>query len=317
MSYLETVFDVATPQHGIFAVFQLIDRGIPRGSLDNLLKNNHFFKLDRGIFQVKSFDSTWRSRAIVEVLHCGPRALLSHESALINSGLLTEKFVSFRQRIPIPFHVTLPRSSNRRTSLSLHRSIYKHPFSRREIVNGIPQVPLEVAIIESAMHLPPSILASVIDEAIRKEMTCNQKIISALESVSPAPGRSKARVEEIIKFYLHVDNEIKNVDSALEVRVLRQIKNVFNGKIALQQAVVANRNHYRIDIALLEKKIAIEVDGFQFHRCRNIFDDDRKRQNDLVLSGWTVLRFTASQSDQEIREAISRSVGRDIPTRNS
>lgn len=41
-------------------------------------------------------------------------------------------------------------------------------------------------------------------------------------------------------------------------------------------------------------KLAIEVDGWEFHSGRSAFERDRWRQNDLVLAGWRVLRFTAA-----------------------
>lgn len=54
-------------------------------------------------------------------------------------------------------------------------------------------------------------------------------------------------------------------------------------------------NNYFLDVAIPSRNIAIEVDGFEFHSSRQSFEDDRARQNDLVLAGWTVLRFTWRQ----------------------
>jgi very-short-patch-repair endonuclease len=48
----------------------------------------------------------------------------------------------------------------------------------------------------------------------------------------------------------------------------------------------------RLDVAFLAQRLAIEVDGFAYHRDRNRFQRDRTRQNALVNLGWTVLRFT-------------------------
>jgi len=47
-----------------------------------------------------------------------------------------------------------------------------------------------------------------------------------------------------------------------------------------------------LDIALPGKKIAIEVDGWAYHSDVDRFRRDRARQNDLIMLGWTVLRFT-------------------------
>lgn len=47
-----------------------------------------------------------------------------------------------------------------------------------------------------------------------------------------------------------------------------------------------------LDFADPGRHIAIEVDGRAFHSDSEAFEHDRKRQNLLVLAGWTVLRFT-------------------------
>ncbi|MEX0874177.1 MAG: type IV toxin-antitoxin system AbiEi family antitoxin domain-containing protein [Actinomycetota bacterium] len=48
----------------------------------------------------------------------------------------------------------------------------------------------------------------------------------------------------------------------------------------------------RIDFAYIDQRVAIELDGLGPHRKKKTFVDDRRRQNSLVLDGWTILRFT-------------------------
>lgn len=49
-----------------------------------------------------------------------------------------------------------------------------------------------------------------------------------------------------------------------------------------------------VDVALVEARIAIEIDGWAFHSDVDRFRRDRHRQNALLALGWTVLRFTWS-----------------------
>jgi very-short-patch-repair endonuclease len=51
----------------------------------------------------------------------------------------------------------------------------------------------------------------------------------------------------------------------------------------------------RCDFALPDLKLAVEVDGRTAHTGRTAFERDRRRQNALILAGWTVLRFTWQQ----------------------
>ncbi|SDD97673.1 DUF559 domain-containing protein [Auraticoccus monumenti] len=54
---------------------------------------------------------------------------------------------------------------------------------------------------------------------------------------------------------------------------------------------VARRTYYG-DIVFARERVVLEVDGFEFHSTREAFELDRRRQNDLQLDGWLVLRVT-------------------------
>lgn len=51
---------------------------------------------------------------------------------------------------------------------------------------------------------------------------------------------------------------------------------------------------YAIDIAFPEIRLALEIDGYRYHRSAEAFERDRHRQNALVNDGWIVLRITWS-----------------------
>lgn len=55
---------------------------------------------------------------------------------------------------------------------------------------------------------------------------------------------------------------------------------------------------FYLDIAFDDLKLAVEIDGFEVHTQRDVFESDRERQNDLILDGWVVLRFTYRQLTQ-------------------
>jgi len=306
MSNINRVVELASSQHGVFASSQLQVMGVATGSRHKLVNNSMFTKEARGLYSLNGRPESWSRSAMSAVLQAGPDALLSHESALINLELLRKDFVSIRKGSKVDFHVTLPRDSRRRLNLSVHCSIYQEELFKKIIVNSIPQVSVEIAIIESARHMPEQFCSTVIDSAILKRMTSPRKIRKVLEDLWPAPGRSKSRVQKIIAGYLDDTKCFAKTESVLETRVIRLVSAVTNLQIVSQKQVIINGNKYRIDIAIPDLRIAIEVDGFEFHRDRKTFDQDRTRQNDLVAAGWTVLRFTATQSDDEILAQITR-----------
>jgi very-short-patch-repair endonuclease len=52
---------------------------------------------------------------------------------------------------------------------------------------------------------------------------------------------------------------------------------------------------YRLDFAIPEKNIGIELDGFDHHSSRDDLVRDRQRQRDLEQQGWRIVRFAAKE----------------------
>lgn len=52
---------------------------------------------------------------------------------------------------------------------------------------------------------------------------------------------------------------------------------------------------YRIDFALPDQKIGIELDGYAHHSSPEAFTRDRARQRELELDGWRIIRFSGSE----------------------
>lgn len=72
---------------------------------------------------------------------------------------------------------------------------------------------------------------------------------------------------------------------------------------------------YRIDIALEAEKIAIEIDGWQYHgKFKSAHESDRERQNHLAVAGWLVLRFTAGQIFKDL-QGVSATIEKAVEQR--
>ena len=83
-------------------------------------------------------------------------------------------------------------------------------------------------------------------------------------------------------------------DSVLEARFLGVLRRFGLPAPVLQHEVWdGGRFVARVDAAYPDRRIAIEIDGYEFHSSPDAFQRDRARQNDLVRLGWRVLRFTA------------------------
>lgn len=140
----------------------------------------------------------------------------------------------------------------------------------------------------TALDLTTEADASPIDLALHSRQTTLAQIKSALQLTPNRPGNTERRMMVI--------------DSAMEPwseaeRLLHRIMR----RLPLPHPWYSNhwvpidQKNYFIDAAIPAARIAIEADGYEFHSTREAFENDRHRQNMLVLAGWTVLRFTWRQ----------------------
>lgn len=71
-----------------------------------------------------------------------------------------------------------------------------------------------------------------------------------------------------------------------------------------EYAAVPGRR-FRIDIAFPKEKLAIEVDGWQYHgKYKSDFKKGLQRQNILTEHGWSFLRFTAGEIHNELEKCL-------------
>ena len=62
--------------------------------------------------------------------------------------------------------------------------------------------------------------------------------------------------------------------------------------------------HYRIDFAINRRKFGIEIDGLAYHNGQDSFMRDRKRQRDLEIEGWRIVRFAAKEIMNDVDACV-------------
>lgn len=67
-----------------------------------------------------------------------------------------------------------------------------------------------------------------------------------------------------------------------------------------------NGNEYLVDLVWTEGKIIIEVDGYEFHSDRVAFSRDRRRDYELLISGYLVLRLPQDEVVEDVGLAVEK-----------
>ncbi|MGW3545677.1 endonuclease domain-containing protein [Nocardia niigatensis] len=61
---------------------------------------------------------------------------------------------------------------------------------------------------------------------------------------------------------------------------------------------------YRCDFVDERSRTVIEIDGREFHSGSIAFRHDRRRQNELLLDGWLVLRYAAADVYESVDKCV-------------
>jgi very-short-patch-repair endonuclease len=65
-----------------------------------------------------------------------------------------------------------------------------------------------------------------------------------------------------------------------------------------------------VDAAWPDRKLIIELDSWEYHRTRQAFEDDRRRDRQLAANGWRVIRITwRDLDDPDALERELRALG--------
>ncbi|MGQ4876888.1 MAG: DUF559 domain-containing protein, partial [Promethearchaeia archaeon] len=63
--------------------------------------------------------------------------------------------------------------------------------------------------------------------------------------------------------------------------------------------------HYRVDFAVMDKKVVVELDGHNYHKTKEQRTYDAERQRYLQKNGFTVVRFTGSEINKDVNGCVS------------
>ena len=102
--------------------------------------------------------------------------------------------------------------------------------------------------------------------------------------------------------------------SEAERRLLKLIR---NARLPPPRCNVRAAGH-EVDFLWPEQKVVVEIDGYAFHRSRTAFETDRRRDADLQVAGYVVLRITwrrlADEPEAVIAQIASALVPRSRPS---
>ncbi len=260
----------AARRHGVITRAELRALGASDNAIDARVRNGRLWRVHRGVYAVGRPTLTTKGRFLAAAVTCGPSAVLSHASAAVLWGLLSER----GPRVD----VTVPSGGGRRRrgAVIVHRS----PLSASEIAvkDAIPVTSPARTLLDLADVLPRRRLERALDEAAYLRLD--------LHGLRPRRGRrGSARLAQVLARHTPGTTRTR---SELEERMLALCTRF---RIPTPD-VNATAEGHTVDFLWRTQRLIVETDGWAAHGTRSAFERDRRRDADLIAAGWRVLRVS-------------------------
>jgi hypothetical protein len=288
---------LARAQAGIVTRRQLLAAGMSSNRIGRALAAGALLPVTRGVYRSSGAPWTRQAAQHAALLAVGGEAVLAQWTAAEVHRMADPR--------PGPVHVlaaharSTPAHSARLLRLHRTRSL---PAHERCVVNGLAttsgaRTALDLAGVTSSAQLTELVAAGV-----RVGACTLQGVKDVIDTHPNAQGR--ARLRAVLELLADDGGRAR---SDVEVDALRALVEAGLPRPVVAHRVFDERGRFvaEVDLAYPDLRLAIEIDGFRWHSSPERKRRDEQRQNRLVLAGWTVLRFSAS----EVRAHPERLVG--------
>lgn len=279
---------LAANQHGVVARRQLIAAGIPPDVIDRRLAAKRLHSLHRGIYRVGPL-LTARGEEMAAVLVCGDAAVLSHRTAAV----LWQLLAALRPGTATDVIIS-PELRHRRSGVRTHRVALRTEDVTK--LDGIPLTTPSRTLYDLAGAIPARDLERALAEALVRGLTSRRRLEALL--AREACPRGKSRLVAL----LAGDAQPALTVSEGEEAYLRLVARARIRRPEVNVVVCG----YRVDFFWPKERLVAEIDGYAYHASRDRFENDRRRDADLMAAGIRVLRVTWRQIENEPEALMAR-----------
>jgi hypothetical protein len=268
---------IATQQHGMITVSQLHEVGLDKSAISRRVRSGRLHRIHKGVYAVGHSAPQLHTHFMAAVLACGAGAVLSHTSAAVLWKLL--------RPIEGPVHVSIPATSGRKRRPGIH-------LHRCSSLNTLAEPPPSPFSLPGRGGRGRRFLTTHRD---RIPVTTVPRTIEDLEgNVSSKLYRRAKRQAELMGHQLE-GVESDRTRSDLETLFLR----ICAHHHLPPPEVNVKLGRWEVDFLWRTSHVVVETDHWAYHRGSVAFEDDHARDLDLRAAGYTVLRFTDRQIEDE------------------
>jgi hypothetical protein len=284
VSLIAEAHRLAAGQHGVAARRQLISAGVGSSAIDRRIRNRFLFSTFRGVYAVGRAQVGMDGLRMAAVLTSGDGAALGYRSAAALWGLLPEGNVIevIRLRAGSPRRIRAD-VEGREVWVSLRTRSTRHlPASGLTRVRGIPVTTVSRTLADLSSALNGRALRRLLIEADRLGLLDNRALAECVARDIRRRGIAELR------------QTVADRVSPAGTRSLLEglFLDLCSRRGLPAPEVNARIKEYEVDCLWRRQRLVVELDGYEFHRGREMFESDAARTSSLVADGWTVMRFT-------------------------
>lgn len=271
----------AESQYGLITLAQALSHGMTKGAVYRRVKRGDWVRVHPGVFVVAGTPSSFRQRLAAAVMAVPGSVGFRRSAAAIYS------LAGFPgQDIEI---VTLATGRPSLTGAHIHRT---NQLPDCDVVahQGIPLTSPARTLLDIGSVASRSKVKAAVSDAVGRRLVTPAQVHDVLRR-SGRPGKPGTRILRAVLAEIDFDKPLP--DSVLEDLCFDLIRERGFPEPTRQFKVVEGGVFLgRVDLAYPRRRLAIEVDSWEFHSSWVAFFEDRRRSNQLVSHGWAVLHFT-------------------------
>jgi very-short-patch-repair endonuclease len=281
------VAEVAGAQRGLVRVAQLRALGIGRSAMRHRIAKGSLHVILPSVLAVGTPTLQLLAAETAALLYAGDDAVISHESAGALWGLTSSpSFVAL---------TVIGRNVTRQPGVRVHR-VTELDIRDVRIRHGFPVTSPARTLIDCAAG--GLALDRLLNEARVLKLVKDAEIHAAMER---CPGRKGTRP---LRALLEAEQDSGFTRSKAE-RILKGIVKDSGIERPIFNTYVEG---VEVDAYWPRWRVVIEVDGYQTHGHYQAFQRDRAKANQLVATGFVVLRFTWHQLTQRPMQVVAEIV---------
>jgi very-short-patch-repair endonuclease len=283
------ILEIAARQHSVVTHQQLRQAQLSRGAIEHRLRTGTLRSVHRGVYRTGPTTPKYQAEAAA-LLACGDEAALTHRTSAAILLIMPEP------QPGEPVHISGPRTlRGPRSGVTLHR-VGRLPDDEVERRHGLVISSAPRTILDLAASLGPWELERVLAHAERRELVTLEQVRAIVGRYPRRPGSGK------LQTLLDDIDEPALTRSPPELRFLKKLR----AAGVPEPRTNAMIHGMEVDLLFPEYGLAVEIDGFRFHRQRPAFENDRSRDTALAARGIMVLRFTPRQLAKEPDKVLAR-----------